>query len=83
MIVRDHYLFSIFFFLIVLRKEENMGRMIKEIQVDIPEWCDGCLSFDLQVKERLKTGEKIFSCSNLTYCSKARKAYQEATTHEA
>ena len=51
---------------------------IKEIQVDIPDWCDGCLSFDLSVKERTSRGEKIFTCSNLAYCIKAKKAYEEA-----
>lgn len=51
-----------------------MGKVIKEITVDIPEWCDGCTSFDLTMKPRAKDGEKIFSCSNLAYCTKARIA---------
>ena len=53
-----------------------MGKMIKEITGDIPEWCDGCKSFDLTVKQRKKDGEKIFSCSNLAYCTKARVALE-------
>lgn len=59
-----------------------MGKMIKEITVDIPDWCDGCHSFDLSVKTRKPDGEKIFSCSNLTYCTKARKALEREMANE-
>ena len=53
-----------------------MGKVIKEITVDIPDWCDGCNSFDLTMKPRAKDGEKIFTCSNLVYCTKARIALE-------
>ena len=71
----DHYLPFIFF--LIIRKEVYMGKMVKEITVDIPDWCDGCRSFDLSVKSRAKDGVKIFSCSNLVYCTKARKALEK------
>jgi hypothetical protein len=53
-----------------------MGKVIKEITVDIPDWCDGCKSFDLAMKPRARDGEKIFTCSNLVYCTKARTALE-------
>lgn len=59
-----------------------MGRMIKEITVDIPDWCNGCRSFDLAIKTRKSDGDKIFSCSNLTYCTKARRALEESMGNE-
>lgn len=58
-----------------------MGKRVKEITVDIPDWCDGCNSFDLSVKQRKRDGEKIFSCSNLAYCTKARTALEREMAH--
>lgn len=50
--------------------------MEKKLQVDIPDWCEGCESFDLTLKVVNPGRVKKVTCENLEYCIK-RKAELE------
>lgn len=45
--------------------------MEKKLEVDIPDWCEGCQSFDMTLK-LVKPGVKRITCENLEYCAKRR-----------
>ena len=46
--------------------------MEKRITADIPDYCDGCQSFDLAIKQDKPGGVKRITCENLEYCEKRR-----------
>ena len=49
-----------------------MGYMEKKLEVDIPDWCEGCDAFDLTLRQDKPGGVKRITCENLEYCAKRR-----------